>query len=68
MYLAIKHTCPQVEHIILFPCEAGHPVAHNFEIVCVCSDQQGVATSWKHWLVHEGVIPDEGEHTDRQGE
>lgn len=68
MYVVTKHTCPQVEHIILFPWEAGHPVGHNSEIDCIRSDQQGVAISWKHWPVHEGVIPDEGEHTVRQGE
>lgn len=41
---------------------------HNSDIGCICSDQQGVAVSRKHWPVHERVVPDEGEHAVRQEE
>lgn len=43
-------------------------MGHDSEIDCFGSDQKGVAVSWIHWLVHEWVVPDEGEHTVRQRE
>ena len=43
-------------------------MGYDSEVGCICSDQQGVAISWKHWPVHEWVVPDEGEHTVRQEE
>lgn len=43
-------------------------MGHDSEIDCIRSDQQGVAISREHWLVHEGVVPDKGEHSVRQGE
>lgn len=68
MCLAIKRTCPQVEHIILFSWETSHPVGHDSEIGCIRSYEQWMVISWNHWLVHEWVVSDEGEHTVRQRE
>ena len=43
-------------------------MGHSSDIGCICRDQEGAAISWKHGLVHEWVVPDEGEHTVRQEE